>query len=229
MKIRASAFIVGAAVLVALVAPATASAHGLGGIRDLPIPGWLFLFGGATVSIVSFLALGVLWREPRLDAKAGTPLPGLDAAGGLLASRPGCCEHALVAGLRARVERGRLWHRPAQPEPCSDVGLRPPLGRDPGGLGDLRKRVVRARPLAHGGRRRCLAVSAPRCPTRRFRVSAVAGDLAGRGLAWLLHGARTGLPRPGEAAGPGIRDPSVQRRQSVGDGGLRPPGLGREG
>ena len=75
MKLRASALIAGAAVLVALVAPATASAHGLGGIRDLPIPGWLFLFGGATVLIVSFLALGVLWREPRLDASAGTPLP----------------------------------------------------------------------------------------------------------------------------------------------------------
>ena len=75
MKLRASALIAGAVVLVALVAPATASAHGLGGIRDLPIPGWLFLFGGATVLIVSFLALGVLWREPRLDASAGTPLP----------------------------------------------------------------------------------------------------------------------------------------------------------
>lgn len=75
MKRRASALIAGAVVLVALIAPATASAHGLGGIRDLPIPGWLFLFGGATVLIVSFLALGVLWREPRLDASAGTPLP----------------------------------------------------------------------------------------------------------------------------------------------------------
>jgi hypothetical protein len=76
MKLRASALISGAAFLVALVAPATASAHGLGGIRDLPIPGWLFLFGGATVLIVSFLALGVLWREPRLDASSGKPLPG---------------------------------------------------------------------------------------------------------------------------------------------------------
>lgn len=76
MKLRASALIAGAVVLVALIAPATASAHGLGGIRDLPIPGWLFLFGGATVLIISFLALGVLWKEPRLDATASKPLPG---------------------------------------------------------------------------------------------------------------------------------------------------------
>jgi hypothetical protein len=50
--------------LAVLAAPETASAHGLGGIRDLPVPGWLFLVGGATVLVVSFLALGVLWTEP---------------------------------------------------------------------------------------------------------------------------------------------------------------------
>ena len=61
---------------VALAAPETALAHGIGGIRDLPVPGWLFLFGGAVVLIVSFVALGVLWTRPRLDADAGAhPLP----------------------------------------------------------------------------------------------------------------------------------------------------------
>ena len=51
-------------------------AHGIGGIRDLPVPGWLFFYGAALVLIVSFVALAVLWTEPRLDAAAGgRPLP----------------------------------------------------------------------------------------------------------------------------------------------------------
>jgi hypothetical protein len=61
--------------LVVLALPATAAAHGIGGIRDLPVPGWLFLVGGATVLVVSFVALGALWTKPKLEAGAGRPLP----------------------------------------------------------------------------------------------------------------------------------------------------------
>jgi hypothetical protein len=61
--------------LVVLALPASAAAHGIGGIRDLPVPGWLFLVGGATVLIVSFLALGALWTKPKLEVGAGRPLP----------------------------------------------------------------------------------------------------------------------------------------------------------
>lgn len=65
-----------AVALVALAGPQTALAHGIGGIKDLPVPGWLFLFGGATVLVVSFLALGVLWTRPRLDPdEDARPLP----------------------------------------------------------------------------------------------------------------------------------------------------------
>ena len=54
----------------------TLLAHGLGGVRDLPVPTWLFLWGGAVVLVVSFLALGILWRRPQLDSAArGRPLP----------------------------------------------------------------------------------------------------------------------------------------------------------
>jgi hypothetical protein len=62
--------------LVALALPATAAAHGIGGIRDLPVPGWLFLVGGATVLVVSFVALGALWTKPKLEPGTGRPLPG---------------------------------------------------------------------------------------------------------------------------------------------------------
>lgn len=64
-----------AAALLFLAVPGTAAAHGLGGIRDLPVPGWLFLIAGGTVLVVSFVALGVLWREPKLVEGRGRPLP----------------------------------------------------------------------------------------------------------------------------------------------------------
>ena len=41
-------------------------AHGIGGIKDLPVPAWLFYYGGAVVLVLSFVALGALWKEPRL-------------------------------------------------------------------------------------------------------------------------------------------------------------------
>ena len=55
----------------------TIVAHGIGGVRDLPVPAWLFFYGAVVVLIASFVALGVLWKEPRLErAERGRPLPG---------------------------------------------------------------------------------------------------------------------------------------------------------
>ena len=42
-------------------------AHGLVGRSDLPIPEWLFGWAAAIVLIVSFVALAVLWPDPRLE------------------------------------------------------------------------------------------------------------------------------------------------------------------
>ena len=51
-------------------------AHGLGGRSDLPVPLWLALYAGAAAVVVSFFALTVLWKEPKLrGADAGRPLP----------------------------------------------------------------------------------------------------------------------------------------------------------
>ena len=51
-------------------------AHGIEGVRDLPVPDWLFFWGGAVVLVLSFLALGVLWKRPQLERRAsGRPLP----------------------------------------------------------------------------------------------------------------------------------------------------------
>ena len=51
-------------------------AHGIGGVKDLPVPDWLFFWGGAVVLVLSFLALGALWKRPQLERRApGRPLP----------------------------------------------------------------------------------------------------------------------------------------------------------
>lgn len=51
-------------------------AHGVGTRTDLPIPAWLALWGGAIAVLVSFAALLLLWRQPRLGGdSSGRPLP----------------------------------------------------------------------------------------------------------------------------------------------------------
>ena len=54
----------------------TLLAHGLGGVRDLPIPLWLVVYAGCVVLVVSFVALAVLWRRPVFEGRAdgGRPL-----------------------------------------------------------------------------------------------------------------------------------------------------------
>jgi len=59
---------VGAAALAANVAlPPPALAHGLVGKQDLPIPRWLFAWAAAIVLVVSFIALGTLWKRARWE------------------------------------------------------------------------------------------------------------------------------------------------------------------
>jgi hypothetical protein len=64
----------------------TLFAHGLVARSDLPIPEWLFGWAAAMVLVVSFVALAVLWPEPRLEREHWRPLPG--GLGRVLGSRP---------------------------------------------------------------------------------------------------------------------------------------------
>lgn len=66
---RARPVLAGAAVATAALAlaPAVASAHGLVGKQDLPIPKWLFGWGASIVLVASFVGLAVLWPKPRLE------------------------------------------------------------------------------------------------------------------------------------------------------------------
>ena len=51
-------------------------AHGLVSRADLPIPEWLFGWAAAMVLVVSFVALAVLWPEPKLQREQWFPLFG---------------------------------------------------------------------------------------------------------------------------------------------------------
>ena len=54
---------------------AAVPSHGVGSREDLPLPFSLLLVGAALALLVSFVALGALWRTPRLAAHDGRPLP----------------------------------------------------------------------------------------------------------------------------------------------------------
>jgi hypothetical protein len=51
----------------ALALPASASAHGLVGKQDLPIPKYVFAWAASAVLVISFVGLAVLWPKPRLE------------------------------------------------------------------------------------------------------------------------------------------------------------------
>lgn len=55
--------------LAALLFPQGASAHGIVGRADLPIPVWLFSWSAAIVLVVSFVALSTLWTRPKLQSE----------------------------------------------------------------------------------------------------------------------------------------------------------------
>lgn len=64
-----------------LPAALPASAHGLGGRADLPIPLGMFLAGAAVVLILSFAALAMLWPQHRWQAEAALrplSIPGFE-------------------------------------------------------------------------------------------------------------------------------------------------------
>jgi len=82
--VRRFAGIFAAALAAPVLLPAAASAHGLTQRPVTPIPQWLFAWAAAAVLVISFFALAVLWREPRLEQDDWKAFP----AGKFLASPP---------------------------------------------------------------------------------------------------------------------------------------------
>lgn len=58
-----------------MTAVALLPAHGVGSRQDLPLPFGLLLTGAALALVISFLALGLLWKQPRLRPTDGRLLP----------------------------------------------------------------------------------------------------------------------------------------------------------
>ena len=69
-------------------------AHGIGSREDLPLPFTLLLVGAAAALVVSFVALGVLWKTPRLRSTDGRLLPA-----GLALALDSAPVRALFVGL----------------------------------------------------------------------------------------------------------------------------------
>jgi hypothetical protein len=82
--------------LCAIAFPPSASAHGIVGRADLPIPAWLFSWTAAIVLIASFVALSVLWTRPQLQREQRVRLLRVPAPVRYLASLLGVALFALV-------------------------------------------------------------------------------------------------------------------------------------
>ena len=89
-----------------LVSAPPAAAHGVGGRLDLPVPAWQLVWAASFVVAASFVALGMFWDNPKLQAAAtgrSLPKPIQQAARMLawLARVAGLCLLAVVlfAGL----------------------------------------------------------------------------------------------------------------------------------
>jgi hypothetical protein len=95
-----------AALAAALLAPAAASAHGLVGKRDLPIPQWLFAWGATIVLVISFVGLSALWKTARLQQTSEKRVVGVPRALDALAGLLGVAAFAfcLYAGFAGRQE-----------------------------------------------------------------------------------------------------------------------------
>lgn len=79
-----------------LSAPRVAHAHGIGGRLDLPVPVSYFVVAAGLVIVISFVALSILWPEPRLqDGPLNRPLGTWPRLAGVLLAALG------LAGLLA--------------------------------------------------------------------------------------------------------------------------------
>ena len=73
LSVSAAVFSTAALIALALLFPEPASAHGLVGRSDLPLPGWLLSWGAALLLIGSFAALALAWTEPKLEGDSWRP------------------------------------------------------------------------------------------------------------------------------------------------------------
>src|ERR1700722_15437921 len=93
--------------IAALAFPAAASAHGIVGRADLPIPVWLFSWTAAIVLVVSFVALSTLWMRPQLQSEHRKRLFAMPVVLARLANLVGLALFALV--LYSGFDGAQVW------------------------------------------------------------------------------------------------------------------------
>ena len=115
-------------------------AHGLVGRADLPIPEAVFAAAAATVLVVSFVALALLWSEPRIQHWPEWRLFRLPAAVDVVLGTAG------VLALAVTAYAGLAGTEAGVRQPCAVGRLRRVLGRCPVRVADPRRRLAPAQP-----------------------------------------------------------------------------------
>ena len=118
--------------------------------EDLPIPFSLALTGAAVALLVSFLALALLWREPRLDpAGAGRPLPVARCSGRWTRAVTRVAAARVSACSPRRTSCSRCCSARTTPSTPRRHRLRAVLGRRAAALAAARTGVAAAQPDPH--------------------------------------------------------------------------------
>lgn len=98
IDLRRLGFVASATACLLAATPGVALAHGIGGRLDLPIPVEYVVFAGAGVLVISFVALAVLWPEPRYQFTDQYPTGGLRVRTTLILRFAGLVGLLLVVG-----------------------------------------------------------------------------------------------------------------------------------
>ena len=185
-------------------------AHGIGGIRDLPVPRYVFFYGAAGVLVVSFAGARVALARPVLaERRDGRPLPPAcsaccsppRSASSSGRSRSRCSSSSGSARSSARTTAASTSRRPSS---TSSSGSRCRSSRP------ARQRLVGADPVEGGGGRRRLGWRSG-AGRRAVRVPGAARPLARRRDAPLVRGDGADLPESVRPARARARDRDLQR------------------
>ena len=198
-------------------------AHGIGGVRDLPVPESFFFTTAAIVLVVSFVLLGSC-GSGRCSRRTRTVVASpRDWAPSCSRARVRVALQVVSVALFALTfATARVRHDRRAPELRADVRLRRLLARRSVAVRAVRERVAGTEPVA---RARGLDGVAPRgvgpAGAPRSRVDGSVGSLPGGRCALLVRGTGAREPSPRIPAHARDRHRPVLVLGARGDGGLR--------
>ena len=202
----------------------TLIAHGIGVVRDLPIPAAYFFVGAAVVLAASFVLLFYLWRRPLLEAHArGRALPRT-LSRVLLSRAVRIVLGAISVGLLGLTFATALFGTTVELLNFAPTFIYIDLlAGDPAPLRPVRERVERPQPVESA--RRCDGVAARAERARgaaRARVVGALGEVPGGGGALRVRRARARASAAGLSADARDRGRALLVLGARRDGGVRP-------